>query len=75
MLFGTRKTFKSVIAAKAAALLAWAATEQGDNLTNALVQLRQLTHPGSLIFIISDFQSMDKQAEKHLTKLASNNHI
>jgi len=118
MFFGTRKTFKSVIAAKAAALLAWAATEQGDrvgglvfspdksyqlrpqggrhgvlrllnalvqpipssnenkyNLTNALVQLQRVTHPGSLIFIISDFQSMDNQAEKHLTKLARNNHI
>ena len=118
MFFGTRKTFKSVIAAKAAALLAWAAVEQGDrvgglvfssdksyqlrpqggrhgvlrllnaliqpisvsnddksNLTNALVQLRRVTHPGSLIFIISDFQSMDKQAEKHLTKLARHNHI
>jgi uncharacterized protein (DUF58 family) len=117
MFFGTRKTFKSVIAAKAAALLAWAAAEQGDrvgglvfstdksyqlrpqsgrhgvlrflnaliqaisisnnksNLTNALVQLQRVTHPGSLIFIISDFQSMDKQAEKHLTKLARNNHI
>lgn len=118
MFFGTRKTFKSVIAAKAAALLAWAAAEQGDrvgglvfsseksyqlrpqggrhgvlrllnaliqpisisnhkkpNLTNVLVQLRRVTHPGSLIFIISDFQGMDKQAEKHLTKLARHNHI
>jgi uncharacterized protein (DUF58 family) len=118
MFFGTRKTFKSVIAAKAAALLAWAAVEQGDrvgglvfssdksyqlrpqggrhgvlrllnaliqpisvsnddksNLTNALVQLQRVTHPGSLIFIISDFQSMNKQAEKHLTKLARHNHI
>jgi uncharacterized protein (DUF58 family) len=30
MRFGTRTAFKSVIAARAAALLAWAATEQGD---------------------------------------------
>lgn len=32
MRFGTRKAFKSVIAARAAALLAWAAAEKGDRV-------------------------------------------
>jgi uncharacterized protein (DUF58 family) len=32
MRFGTRTAFKSVIAARAAALLAWAATEKGDRI-------------------------------------------
>jgi len=32
MRFGTRSTFKSVVAARAAAMLAWSATEQGDRI-------------------------------------------
>ena len=115
MQFATRGVFKSVLAAKLAALLAWAAQHQGDRIggqlfsdtvcreikpqngrhavlrflnllvngnevvrntspTVALEQvfarLTQHAHPGSLVYIISDFRGMSAAAEPHLAKLS-----
>lgn len=112
MAFATRGVFKSVQAAKLAALLAWAAQQQGDRIGgqifsadgcmelkprtgkgallrffNALVQpsytnsrdntlefalsrLQHHAHPGSRIYIISDFRGINSAAENHLALLA-----
>lgn len=112
MAFATRGVFKSVQAAKLAALLAWAAQQQGDriggqifsdvgclelkprtgkaallrffdalahpiyssangnSLTLALARLQHHAHPGSRIYIISDFRGLDQLAENHLALIA-----
>lgn len=120
MHFATRGAFKSVIAAQATALLAWAAADHGDrvggiifsdeqhvelppkarqhgvlrllktlerldsNLDNdssaqglvqALNRLRKITHPGSLIFILSDFYHLDEEAKRHFSYLSRHNDI
>lgn len=109
MFFGSRQALKSVVAARAAALLAWAAREHGDRLgaflfndshshevrpkegkrgiqaffrvlvqfnqwlgpetpvappsraaiSQAVEGLAQVVRPGSLVFLISDFQHFD----------------
>ena len=107
MRFATRGSFKSVVAARAAALIAWKAQQSGDriggvvfddqqhmelppargkaavarllkglvahaalsktsakseaiyHLNHALLRLKRLVKPGSLIFVISDFRHLD----------------
>ena len=134
MFFATRGMFKSVMAAKTAALLAWSAYHQrdrvggllfsehqhyelrpksgksavlhliqllselsslgvrghgdrellpgqqsfhGENATcyQALVRLRRVAKPGSLILLISDFRDFDQQAESVLTQISQHNDV
>lgn len=122
MYFGTRLAFKSVTAARLAAMIAWTAIKQGDRvgglffsakehneftprsretsilpllaslsqythaeqlinntkprlLSDALVRLRRVTRPGSILVLISDFYNMDAESEKHLSRLRSNNDV
>lgn len=124
MYFGTRIAFKSVIAARLAALLAWTAAKQGDrvgglvfsavahneftprsrqagvlpflaalshythelnpkstkmpdarSLSHALLRLRRVAKPGSIIVLISDFYNMDTDSEQHLSRLSRHNDI
>ena len=125
MFFGTKIAFKSVIAARLAALIGWAAIHNNDrigaflfnskshldtppasgrsavlrvigelvNWTNrqpdsesraepssgslsiALQRLRRVTRPGSLVFLISDFYSLDDDSEQHLARLRQHNDI
>lgn len=122
MIFGTRVAFKSVVAARLAAILAWTVIKQGDRvggvffsanehseftprgrdlgvlpmlaalskytnqseaerevpprlLSDALIRLRRVVRPGSIIVLISDFYSMDADCEKHLNRLRSHNDI
>jgi len=129
MFFATRGVFKSVLAAQAAALLAWSAHHKRDRvggllfsenqhhelrprggksavlhllqllsemsflsaddhspvdaaLANqqsvsyqALMRLRRVAKPGSLIFLISDFRDFDDQAESVLTQISHHNDI
>jgi len=121
MLFATKGIFKSVMAARAAALLAWSAVHQGDRIgglifdeqqhyeikpqngdkaalhlinqlchhqtkTNdlknssntaeqALIRLRRVTRPGSLVILISDFRRLGEQAESHLMQLSRHNDV
>lgn len=122
MLFGTRVAFKSVVAARLAAMIAWTVMKQGDrvggfffsatehsefvprgrdsgvlpllsslshytgqtkeqrnktprNLSDALIRLRRVIRPGSILVLISDFYSMDPECTKHLTRLSANNDI
>ena len=122
MIFGTRIAFKSVVAARLAAMLAWSVTKQGDRvggflfsatkhsefiprgrelgvlpllaslsrysdqtdtereakprkLSDALVRLRRVVRPGSILVLISDFYFMDSDCEKHLSRLRAHNDI
>lgn len=120
MFFGTQNAFKSVVAARVAALLAWASRSHGDriggflfndsdvqelrpkegkkgiqalfrmliqfnqmlegrcdprggsrqSITQALGGLNQVVRPGSLIFLISDFQHFDDITLQHLSLCA-----
>ncbi len=119
MFFGTQVAFKSVIAARAAALIGWTAIRNGDRigaflfgpgqhqeipatggrrgvlrliqalaawnvpdqnnstegLGAALARLRRVARPGSLVFILSDFYSLDQDTERHLTRLRLHNDV
>ena len=122
MFFGTRGAFKSVVAARIAALLGWAAIAKHDRigallfngdhhelqpaggrrsvmrliralaaagdpavglahgaepgaLSTALTRLRRVARPGSLVFLISDFYSMDEETGRHLGQLRRHSDI
>ncbi|MCK5383223.1 MAG: DUF58 domain-containing protein [Gammaproteobacteria bacterium] len=125
MFFATRGAFKSVIAARAAALIGWAAIQNGDrigallfngghheirpqggqrgvlrlirelvkstdpgqamsghasynekgHLNDALVRLRRVARPGSMVFILSDFYAVNEDSRRHLQALRQHNDI
>jgi uncharacterized protein (DUF58 family) len=122
MFFATQGALKSVIAARSAALLAWAAAANGDRtgallfngghvemrprsghrgvlqlvhelirladplhglasapestgLNDALVRLRRIARPGSLIIMVSDFYGIDDETAGHLAKLRAHNDL
>lgn len=122
MIFGTRIAFKSVVAARLAAMIAWTASQQGDrvggyffsatehsefmprgresgvlpmltslcdytrqddtqrnqpaiHLSEALIRIRRVIRPGSILVIISDFYSMDDEAEKQLARLRGHHDV
>ncbi len=51
------------------------ATEKTIDLAAALGQLRRLARPGSLLFIISDFQQLDANCLRHLQAMRLHNEI
>jgi len=127
MFFASQGMFKSVLAAKAAALLAWSSTQHSDRIgglifseqqhlelrpqrgkaatlhflkqlaehnaweknvsedkntkieaqsaNHALSRLRNVTRPGSLIFLISDFRDFDAQTESNIAQLSKHNDL
>ncbi len=124
MFFGSRRVFKSVLAAETAALLAWTALERGDRtggivfsesghrevrprrnkssvlrllheihdynlalnrnagndnqayLIEALHNVRRVAKHGSIIFLISDFQTFNEEATRvHLRELSRHNDV
>ncbi len=127
MFFGSMHSLKSVVAAKTAALIAWAVASRGDrigallitegkenethrelapkmgkrgalqlirelvihsnpqkamqstgnhtSLNDELKRLRHLTHPGTLVFLISDFYNIDDETTQHLQRLSRHNDI
>ena len=123
MYFGTRIAFKSVVAARLAALLAWTVIKQGDrlggflysqethheftprgrdlsvlpflaalsqytqaipppstesnnrSLSYALQRVQRVTKPGSILVLISDFYTLDKDCEQHLSRLRSHSDL
>ena len=124
MFFGTRNCFKSVLAAKIAALLAWSGVNHGDRLgflvfsehqhdefrpargkhtvlhfirqlvahpaweretlpadadgasgLRALGRLRQVTRPGSMVVLLSDFRFVDADCRKQLLEIARHNDV
>ncbi|MEP1447234.1 MAG: DUF58 domain-containing protein [Paraglaciecola sp.] len=44
--------------------------EEPITLANACARLRRLAHPGSLVFIISDFSQLDEIAKQHIAQLS-----
>jgi uncharacterized protein (DUF58 family) len=44
-------------------------------LTHALTRLRRVARPGSLVFLLSDFYTMDDDSERHLARLARHNDL
>jgi len=122
MFFATQGAFKSVIAARAAALIGWAAVRNGDrigallfngghhelralggqrgvlrliralvdatdpvnglrghadsnHLNEALLRLRRVARPGSLVYILSDFYAIDEDTRRHLQQLRRHNDV
>lgn len=124
MYFGTRLAFKSVVAARLAAILAWTVAKQGDrvggflfsadthhefiprsrragvlpllaglsrytrqdgaclastsdprSLNHALLCIRRVAKPGSVLVIISDFYTMNDETEHHLSRLHGHNDV
>jgi uncharacterized protein (DUF58 family) len=122
MFFGSRGLLKSVVAARAAALLAWAAVAHGDRvgallsngshcelaprggkhgvlqlirqlvdhsdprrgiaevpeiggLSAALMRLRRVSRPGSLIVLVGDFYGLDAACDPHLQWLRRHNDV
>lgn len=125
MFFGTQNCYKSVLAARVSALLAWQACQQGDRLgglifseanhlelrpkrgktaalhmirqlsefsypaqnrltqeqlkshdgRHALSRLVQVTRPGSLIYMVSDFRNTSDQLESVLNRLSRHNEL
>lgn len=50
-------------------------TQTDRNTASAVSRLRKVTHPGSLIFMISDFCNMDEKTRSHIANIARNNDI
>ncbi len=46
-----------------------------EAIQQALVRLRRVVRPGSLIFLISDFRYLNSQAESHLIQIAKHNDV
>jgi uncharacterized protein (DUF58 family) len=49
--------------------------EKIPDKTDAVARLRSVTHPGSLIFMISDFRNMNEKAFVHIANISRNNDI
>ena len=124
MFFGTQVCYKSVLAARLAALLAWSSVHHGDRVgylvfdeqrhvefrprrgkaavlqfirqlanhpawerdpqtgtsedafgLQALRRLRQVTRPGSLLLLLSDFRFLDERCRLQLVELARHNDV
>ena len=123
MFFGTRGAYKAVVAARAAAIVAWAALRAGDRVGGvicsdgvhheikpgrgkaavlhlirsiaehpawnerppvaddalaaraALLRLRRVARPGSLIVLLSDFVNFDEATELSLAQLSRHNEL
>jgi len=123
MFFGTRGAYKAVVAARAAALVAWAAYRHGDRVGGvifsddahheikpgrgkaavlyliksivehpawdehgrvdaddrpaheAMIRLRRVVRPGSLVVLLSDFSNLDTSTETSLIQLARHNEL
>lgn len=123
MFFATEGAFKSIIAARAAAMIAWAAVHNGDRvgallyndryhelrpasgqraalhlirelvsaadpsehkqtaeqqpskLNEALMRLRRVARPGSLVYLFSDFYQLDNDSKRHLQLLRRHNDV
>jgi uncharacterized protein (DUF58 family) len=51
------------------------AAEAVPDKTTAVSRLRSVTHPGSLVFMISDFRDLDEKAFSHIANMSRNNDI
>lgn len=44
-------------------------------LSDACARLRRLVHPGSLIFVLSDFKQLDEATKQHLSRIAKHSEV
>ncbi|SNY51499.1 Protein of unknown function DUF58 [Arsukibacterium tuosuense] len=51
------------------------AKTNGLTLTQALGQQRRLSRPGSLVYILSDFNQLDEQALRHIRAISQHNEV
>lgn len=49
--------------------------DEGAPLTQAMAALRRVTHPGSLVIIVSDFVGMERNAQSYLSEIARHNEV
>ncbi|WP_067521476.1 DUF58 domain-containing protein [Endozoicomonas ascidiicola] len=56
-------------------LAAVASHDAANGMARALRHVRRVTHPGTQIFFISDFQHMNEESAQHLAQLARNNEV
>lgn len=52
-----------------------AALSNGLTLSQALGQQRRLSRPGSLVYILSDFNQLDEQALRHIRAISQHNEV
>lgn len=52
-----------------------AAGSNGLSLSQALGQQRRLSRPGSLVYILSDFNQLDEQALRHIRAISQHNEV
>jgi uncharacterized protein (DUF58 family) len=50
-------------------------TPSESGLSDALIRLRRVARPGSLVVLLSDFYRIDADSERHLTRLARHNEL
>ena len=50
-------------------------TPSERNMVSAVSRLRKVTHPGSLVFMISDFRGLDDKSYSHIANIARHNDI
>ena len=46
-----------------------------ESMQQGLLRLRRLVHPGSLIFLLSDFRGLDEQGSAYLSQMARHNDV
>ena len=56
-------------------LAAVSSIEASNSLTRTLKHTRRVAHPGTQIFIISDFTQVNEESEQHLSQLARHNEL
>ena len=49
--------------------------EDARNMTSAITRLQRVTHPGSLIFMFSDFREMNEKSLSHLANISRHNDV
>ena len=49
--------------------------DRSQGMLNALIRLRRVTHPGSLLVLISDFRDLEASCKLHFSTLARNNDL
>ncbi len=52
-----------------------AVLKEEPSLTQAIAMLKRVTHPGSLVIIISDFVGLSRTAQSYMTGIARHNEI
>jgi len=69
------QTFNARLADKEARLAAAQEGQTHGGLTQALADIRRITKPGSTLYILSDFSTLDETAIQYLNQLSRHNNV